>query len=126
MLIVLKRKENSQSIQLRIKKENYILRVTDKSGIFRLSLVIDHEQKAGTYLQKTSAYIELESNPLWTVFDEVVHLLNDLRSKKHILAWQLDLMMSKREKISLAYLYFVPKPHKVIKNFTCTNRAEHH
>jgi hypothetical protein len=38
-----KRKENSQSIQSRIKKENYILRVTDKSGIFHLSLLIDYE-----------------------------------------------------------------------------------
>jgi hypothetical protein len=93
-----------KSIQSRIKKANYILRVTDKSGIFHLSHVTDYEQKAEAYHQKTSAYIELESNPLWTVFDKVVHLLNDLRSKKHILAWQLDQMMPKREKISLAYL----------------------
>ncbi|CAF1578342.1 unnamed protein product, partial [Adineta ricciae] len=41
-----------------------------------------------------------------------VNLLNDLRSKKHILAWQFDKMMPKRENAQLAYLYFVPKPHK--------------
>ncbi|CAM4791847.1 unnamed protein product, partial [Rotaria magnacalcarata] len=68
--------------------------------------------KAEAYRQKTGAYIELNSNPLWSVFDEVILLLNDLRSKKYILSWQLDKMMPKREKIQLAYLYFIPKPHK--------------
>ncbi len=130
-----KEKKIIKSIQSRIKKANYILRVTDKSGIFHLSDVTDYEQKEEAYRQKTSAYIELESNALWIVFDKVAHLLNDLRSKKHILAWQLDQMIPKREKISLAYLYFVPKPHKVTLNFscgsinvdfTCTNRREHH
>jgi len=102
-----------KSIQFRLKKENYILRVTDKSGIFHLGHSKDYERKAEAYRQKTSAYIELEINPLWTVFDKVVHLLNDLRSKKHIRVWQLNKMMPKRDKVSLAYLYFIPKPHKV-------------
>jgi hypothetical protein len=64
--------------------------------------------------QKTGAYIELQSDPLWTVFDKVVHLLNNRRSKDQILAWQLDKMMPKREKVALAYLYFIPKSHKVM------------
>jgi hypothetical protein len=102
-----------KSIQYRIKKEKYIIRVTDKSGIFHLGHAKDYEQKAEAYRHKTGAYIELESDPLWTVFDKVVHLLNDLRSKKHIFAWQLDKMMPKRDKVALAYLYFIPKPHKV-------------
>ncbi len=59
-----KQKKIIKSIQPRIKKANYILRVTDKSGIFHLSDVTDYEQKAEAYRQKTSAYIELESNPL--------------------------------------------------------------
>jgi hypothetical protein len=58
-----------KSIQFRIKKEKYILRVTDKSGIFHLGHAKDYEQKAEAYRQKTGAYIELESDPLWTVFD---------------------------------------------------------
>ena len=70
-------------------------------------------KKAKAYRQKTGAYIELENYPLWPVFDKVVHLLNDLCSKKHLLVWQLDKMMPKREKVALAYLYFIPKPHKV-------------
>ena len=102
-----------QSIESRLKKENYILRVTDKSGIFHLGLATDYEQKAEAYRQKTQAYMELTSDPLWTAFDKVVHLLNSLRTKDQIRAWQLEKMMPKRDKIALAYLYFIPKPHKV-------------
>ncbi len=103
-----------KSIQFRIKKENYILRVTDKSGIFHLGHAIDYKQKAEAYRQKTMVYIELESDSLWSVFDKVVRLLNDLRSKDRIRAWQLNEMMPKRDKVALAYLYFITKPHKVI------------
>ena len=86
-----------KSIQYRIKKEKYILRVTDKSGIFHIGSKLDYQQKAEAYRHKTGAYIELESDPLWPVFDKVVHLLNNLRSKDHIRAWQLDTMMPKRK-----------------------------
>ena len=111
-----------KSIQFRLKKANYVLRVTDKSGIFHLGHARDYEQKAEAYRQKTGAYIELESDPLWTVFDKVVHLLNDLRSKDQIRAWQLNEMMPKREKVGLAYLYFIPKPHKVTNDhIVCHN-----
>ncbi len=102
-----------KSIESKLRKGKYILRVTDKSRIFHLGHATDYEQKAEAYRQKTGAYIELISDPLWTVFDKVVHLLNDLRSKKHILGWHLDEMMPKREKVALAYLYFIPKSHKV-------------
>ena len=105
-----------KSIESKLKKQKYILRVTDKSGIFHLSHASDYEQKAEAYRQKTGAYIELENDPLWTVFDKVVHLLNNLRSKDHIRAWQLNKMMPKRDKVALAYLYFIPKPHKVKTN----------
>ena len=102
-----------QSIRSRLKKANQVLRVTDKSGIFHIGDAEDYERKAEAYRQKTQAYMELDSDPLWTVFDKVVHLLNDLRSKKQIYAYQLKKMMPQREKVTLAYLYFVPKPHKV-------------
>ncbi|CAF3301814.1 unnamed protein product [Rotaria socialis] len=101
-----------KSIQHRLKKGNYILRETDKSGIFHIGNSVDYEKKAEAYRQKTGAYIKLDSNPLRSVFDKVILLLNDLRSKKYILSWQLDKMMPKRETVQLAYLYFIPKPHK--------------
>ncbi len=44
-----------KSIQHRIKKEKYILRVTDKSGIFHLDDKTDYEQKAEAYRHKTGA-----------------------------------------------------------------------
>ncbi|CAF2963639.1 unnamed protein product [Rotaria sp. Silwood2] len=104
--------QQMKSIKHRLKKGKYILRVTDKSGIFHIGHAIDYEKKAEAYRQNTGAYIELEFNPLWIVFDKVVHLLNDLRKKRHILSWQLDKMMPKRETVELPYLYFIPKPHK--------------
>jgi hypothetical protein len=79
-----------KSIEFRVKKAKYILRVTDKSGIFHLGNKKDYEHKVEAYRQKTGAYIELESDPLWTVFDKVVHLLNNRRSKDQIRAWQLN------------------------------------
>ncbi|CAF4160468.1 unnamed protein product [Rotaria sordida] len=78
---------------------------------FAYSHANDYEQKAEAYRQKTGANIELETDPLRTVFDKVVCLLNNRRSKEQIRAWQLDKMMPKRDKVALAYLYFIPKPH---------------
>ncbi|CAF2096573.1 unnamed protein product [Rotaria magnacalcarata] len=96
-----------------LKKGQYVLRVTDKSGIFHIGHAADYAKKAEAYRKKTCAYIELDSDPLWSVFDKVILLLNGLRAKKHILSWQLDKMIPKREKVQSAYLYFIPKPHKI-------------
>ncbi len=106
-----------------MKKEKYILCVTDKSGIFHLGTKTDYEQKAEAYRHKTGAYIQLENDPLWTVLDKVVHLLNTLRSKEHIRAWQLNEMMPKRDKVALGYLYFIPKLHKVTKTHIFFSRS---
>ena len=104
-----------KTIQFRLKKHKYILRVTDNSGIFHLAHATDYERKAEAYRQKTAADTELDNDPLWSVFDKVIRLLNDLRAKNYIQAWQLNQMMPDRKKIALAYLYFIPKPHKVIQ-----------
>ncbi len=88
--------------------------MTDKSGIFHLGHAKDYKQKADAYRKKAGAYIELENDPLWSVFDKIVRLFNELRSKNHIRAKQLDEMIPKQDKVALAYLYFIPKPHKVI------------
>lgn len=103
-----------QAIRYRLRTQKFILRVTDKSGIFHLGHAKDYERKAQAYREKTQAYIQLtDDNPLSTIFHKVVHLLNNLRSKKHILAGQLDKMMPRQDRVTLGYLYFVPKPHKV-------------
>jgi len=73
-----------KSIESKLRKGNYSLRFTDKSGIFHIGRATDYETKAEAYRRKTDAYVELENDPLWTVFDKVVHLLNELRSKDQI------------------------------------------
>ncbi|CAM4848967.1 unnamed protein product [Rotaria magnacalcarata] len=45
-------------------------------------------------------------------FYKVVSLLNNLRIKQQITQWQHTKMMPDKNKIQLAYLYFIPKPHK--------------
>jgi hypothetical protein len=54
-----------KSIESKLRKGKYILCFTDKSGIFHLGHATDYEQKAEAYRQKTGAYIELESDPLY-------------------------------------------------------------
>ena len=57
--------------------------------------------------------MELSDNPLSEIIYKVVHLLNDLRSKKDITAWQHKKFMPHRQKARLAHMYFNPKPHRV-------------
>ena len=102
------------SIRRKLHRTNYIMRVTDKSGVFHVGSLTDYERKAREYQLKTNAYVELSSNPLMETYDKVVRLLNNLRSKNQIAAWQYSKMMPNKNKIKLAYLYFIPKPHKVI------------
>ena len=101
------------SIKRKLKDGKYILRVTDKSGVFHIGQKVDYDQKVEKYQQKTGAYIELSSDPLMDTFYKVVRLLNDLNTKNQIKVWQYKKMMPDLQKIKLAYLYFVPKAHKV-------------
>jgi hypothetical protein len=50
---------------------------------------------------------------LQDTLQKVIRLLNDLSIKKQIKPWQYKKMLPNQKKIQLAYLYFVPKPHKV-------------
>ncbi|CAF1586164.1 unnamed protein product [Adineta steineri] len=60
-----------KSVQRSLRKGKYVLRVTDKGGVFRIGHSKDYEQKAEAYRQKAGAYVELENNPLWIIFDNV-------------------------------------------------------
>lgn len=66
-----------------------------------------------SYREKAQGCIELTNNPLNTTVYKVLHLLNDLHSKKYIQAGQLDEMTPKQDKVTLGYLYFISKAHKV-------------
>ncbi|CAF2080561.1 unnamed protein product [Rotaria magnacalcarata] len=100
------------SIKRKLRKTDSIIRVTDKSGIFHIGSTLDYDEKVQRYQVKTNAYIQLSSDPLMDTFYKVVSLLNNLRTKQQITQWQHTKMMPDKNKIQLAYLYFIPKPHK--------------
>ncbi|CAF4171520.1 unnamed protein product, partial [Rotaria sordida] len=101
-----------QSIRKKLKKYKLILRETDKSGVLHIGSAIDYERKAAEYRQTTGAYEELTSNPYNDIICQVTRLLNQLKSLNRIREWQRIKMMPIREKTELAYMYFIPKPHK--------------
>ena len=103
-----------KSIRRKLAKFKLVLRQTDKSPVFHIGQSNDYERKATQYRTKTGAYLELSSNPLKEILDRVTRLLNDLRSRKQILAWQYKKMMPDRRKVKLGHMYFLPKSHKVI------------
>lgn len=102
-----------RSIQRKLKRQNLIIRMTDKSNIFYIGRAIDFEKKVQAYREKTNAYQELTSNPLEAILIKVTRLLNVLRAKNLIQANQYDEMMPKRATVRLGYMYFNPKVHKV-------------
>ncbi|CAF4159579.1 unnamed protein product, partial [Rotaria sp. Silwood2] len=101
-----------QSIRKKLKKYKLILRETDKSGVLHIGRAIDYERKAAEYRQTTGAYEELTSNPFDDIICTVTRLLNQLKSMKRISDWQRSKMNPVRKKTELAYMYFIPKPHK--------------
>ena len=102
------------SIRRKLHRKNHIMRVTDKSGVFHIGSLMNYERKVKEYQLKTNAHLELSSNSLMETYDKVVRLLNDLRSKSQIAAWHYLKMMSNKNKTRIAYLYFIPKPYKVM------------
>ena len=102
-----------ESIKTKLVDFNLVLRQTDKSRVFHIGQAIDYDLKAAAYRTKTGAYIELSYNPLSEIVDKVTRLLNDLRMKKQIRAWQYKRMMPNRQKVKLGHMYFLPKSHKV-------------
>ena len=103
-----------KSIRRKLKTHKLIIRQTDKSGVFYIGRTIDCKRKAMEYRQKTNAYEELSSNPLNEIFDQVIQLLNKLRSVNRIKERQKFSMIPNRDKVELACMYFLPKAHKVI------------
>ncbi|CAF4127151.1 unnamed protein product [Rotaria magnacalcarata] len=72
----------------------------------------EFDKKAQNFFQDTNAFIELKDNPFNKIQDNVIHLLNQIRTKKIIFQWQCNKMMPNRIKCQLAHLYFNPKTHK--------------
>ncbi|CAF4547632.1 unnamed protein product [Rotaria socialis] len=101
-------------IQRKIKKHNLILRVTDKGYNFYIGTEKEFDKKAQNIFQETNAFLELKENPFNKIQDNVIHLLNQIRTKNFIFQWQCNKMMPNRIKCQLAHLYFNPKTHKLL------------
>ncbi|CAF3160913.1 unnamed protein product [Rotaria sp. Silwood2] len=101
-----------KSIRKKLKKYKLILRETDKSGVLHIGRAIDYKRKAAEYRQTTGAYEELTSNPFNDIICTVTRLLNQLQSMKRISEWHRRKMHPVRKTTELAYMYFIPKPHK--------------
>ncbi|CAF4914618.1 unnamed protein product, partial [Rotaria socialis] len=56
--------------------------------------------------------LQLSTNPLNDIYRRVIGLLNQLRSQNQIREWQKQKLIPVQNKIELAYMYFLPKPHK--------------
>ncbi len=112
------------SIRRKLAKLKLVIRQTDKCLVFHIGQSSDYERKAAEYRAKTGAYLEISVNPLHEILDKVTHLLNDLRSKKQILAWQYKRMIPERRKVKLGHMYFLPKSHKVILITSCPSLEE--
>ena len=97
-------------------KEDIVIQKTDKSKVIHLASAQNYHQKSMEYMQKTSAYRELESgiNPYMNHLSQVLALIDPLLQKGTIdfNIWKQS-MYPDAKTIELAYLYFIPKPHKV-------------
>lgn len=103
-----------KSIRQKLKTAKLILRESDKDGNLYVGQMTVFEQKAIEYRMKTGAYEELSYNPLEEILIKVTRLLNDLHMKtKQLTAKQYKKMITTRDKVRLAYMYFNPKTHKV-------------
>ncbi|CAF1489078.1 unnamed protein product [Rotaria sordida] len=109
---VLEQAQKTTSIRQKIKKYDLILRLTDKSNNFYIGSASEFEKKAEKFFQETNAFMEISINPFNQIQDQVIQLLNRLRSKRLILQRQYNEMMPDRKNSELAHLYFNPKTHK--------------
>jgi hypothetical protein len=118
-LAIRARKENKtlKRIQCQLRKNPHILITrTDKSNVPYIGLVDEFECKVKEYMSRTNAYQEITSGlcPLGDIIKTVTTMLDRLLKANAITKQQYLELKPKRNKLVLAHIYFVPKPHKVI------------
>ncbi|CAF3467602.1 unnamed protein product [Rotaria socialis] len=100
-------------IRRKLKKNQLLLRETDKGGNLYVAHLNEFEEKAADYRLKTGAYEELSSSPIEEILNKVTRLLNDLHAKPSQLSpAQYKKMIPSRLTVELAYMYYNPKTHK--------------
>ena len=103
-----------KSIQQKLHQYQLVLRRSDKSGVTHIGHAADYERKAIDYRTRTGAYMELPSNPYNDILQKVTRTLHNLGITGKITQTQKQNMMPVRKDTELAYMYFIPKSHKVI------------
>ncbi|CAF1475610.1 unnamed protein product, partial [Adineta steineri] len=105
-----------KSTQREIKKSNVVIRPTDKSKLLHLGSSNDYHQKALQYMQETNAYREITSgiNPCYEHVQKVLAVIDPMlkNSEINLKLWKQS-MRPHINTTELAYLYTIPKPHKI-------------
>ncbi|CAM4973951.1 unnamed protein product [Rotaria socialis] len=102
-----------KSIRRKLKKNQLLLRETDKGGNLYVGHINEFDEKSAEYRKKTGAYEELSSSPIEDILSKVTRLLNDLHVKtKQLSLQQYKKMIPNRLTVELAYMYYNPKTHK--------------
>ena len=105
-----------RSIQHIRRKRAIIIQKTDKSKVFHVASASSYHQKSLEYMSKTNAYKQIINgiNPCMDHLQQVLTFIDPLINKKAIdmNIWK-QYMRPNINTVELAYLYFLPKPHKV-------------
>ena len=108
-----------KSIRCVRNKGDIVIQRTDKSKVIHLASAQSYHEKSLEHMQKTNAYKEIESgiNPCMNHLHQVLTLIDPLLQKGAIdlNIWKQS-MRPNIKMIELAYLYFLPKPHKVTRS----------
>ncbi|CAF1015888.1 unnamed protein product [Rotaria magnacalcarata] len=95
------------------KKNNIIFRQTDKSKVFHTDTRENYVKKSEIYMNKTNAYIEIQSSPLKEMIEKTDKFLRSLVSSKRIRQSLLDKLRPSLTESELPHLYYNPKDHKI-------------
>ena len=112
------RKRNYNRIIKRLKHKlhsaNIILQRTDKSKVFHLGKILDYQKKSKDHMDKTKAYKCLgDINPLPELIERTNKYLLNLRLIHWISQKQYENLCVNKNEVKLAYLYYLPKAHKL-------------
>jgi len=95
------------------KKNNIIFRQTDKSKVFHTDTRENYIKKSAIYMDKTNAYIEIQSSPLREMIEKTDKFLRTLVSSKRMPQALLDKLRPSITESELPHLYYNPKDHKI-------------
>ena len=117
---LMKRAEGERKVVRSIKRllhrrNDIAIRRTDKCKVFYIGKADDFARKVEEYMSRTEAYEEISDGrcPLVDNLPAVQTLLDYLLLKRSLTRSQHKRLLTKLNKLELAYYHGLPKPHKV-------------